>query len=77
MLPRLPTPPALFDAPWLHQPFVHLALASLCLLIALRYLRRAIAPVGVLVRAAAAAAVAAFATGLALALVAAVALGVH
>lgn len=57
-----------FDAPWLHEPLTYLAFAAICLVIVLRFLRRALAPIGVLLHAAAAAAVTALATVLALAL---------
>lgn len=66
-----PTSPAALDAleaSWMHQPITYLAVAAACLLIALRFLRRALSPIGALVQAVAAAAVVAFATAFALAL---------
>lgn len=80
MYPRLLTSPASFDAldaPWLHQPIVYVALAALCLCLVLRYLRRAVAPIGAFIQAMAAAAVVACATGLALILLLAAALHMH
>lgn len=65
------TPPALldaFDASWTRQPIIYLAVAAVCLVVALRFLKRALSPIGVLIQAVAAAAVAAFAAVLALAL---------
>ncbi|WP_433831005.1 hypothetical protein ACQP2E_12370 [Actinoplanes sp. CA-015351] len=56
------------DAAWMHQPLVYLAVAAICLLIALRFLRRALAPIGALIQAVAAAAVVAFAAVIALAM---------
>ncbi|MEV0897102.1 hypothetical protein [Actinoplanes sp. NPDC049802] len=56
------------------EPFLYLAVAAVCLLLALRALRRAFAQVGALLRAATAAAFIAFTTTLALAMVAAAAL---
>ena len=59
---------AAFDAPWMHQPITYLAVAAVCLVSVLRFLKRALAPIGVLLHAVAAAAVTAFAAVLALAL---------
>jgi len=56
------------DASWMHQPITYLVIAAICLLVVLRYLKRALAPVGALVDAVAAAAVVAFAAALALAM---------
>jgi hypothetical protein len=79
MYPHL-TSPAEFDAiaaSWTDQPIVYLVLAALSLLLALRLMKRALAPVGALVQAVAAAAVVAFAITLALVLVAAAAFSSH
>ena len=59
---------ALFDRPaTLHgHQLVYVVLAALLLLIALRYMRRALAPIGTLVGVVAAAAIVAFAIGIAL-----------
>ncbi|WIM94255.1 hypothetical protein ACTOB_006269 [Actinoplanes oblitus] len=54
------------------SPF-YLALAGLLLIIGLRYLKRALAPIGVIVEVVASAAVVAFALGAALALIVAAA----
>jgi len=59
------------------QRTLYLALAAFALLVALRFMRRALAPVEVLVQAVAAAAVVAFAIALALALVTAAALSTN
>jgi hypothetical protein len=56
---------------------LYLLAATLCLLIALRYWRRAIQPVGALIHAVAAAAVVAFTIGVAVVLLTAAALSVH
>ena len=80
MYPHLPTSSAnfdAFDASWMHQPIAYLVLAAICLIIALRFIKRAIAPVGALLHAVAAAAVVALATALALALVAVAALSIR
>jgi hypothetical protein len=86
MLSNLPLSPAGYGAiaelrsiqPALHAPrLLYLALAAVLLVIALRFVRRALAPIGALVQAVAAAAVVAFATGLALILVVAAALSGH
>jgi hypothetical protein len=58
---------------WMHQPISYLAVAAVCLLVALRFLKRALAPIGVLLHAVAAAAAAASAAVLALALLVAAA----
>ncbi|MEU4237359.1 hypothetical protein [Actinoplanes sp. NPDC026619] len=55
-------------AAWTHQPATYLVLAAVCLLIILRFLKRAMAPMSGLIRAATAAAVVAFAAVLALAM---------
>ena len=39
------------DASWVHQPVTYLVVAAVCLVIALRYLRRALSPIGALVQA--------------------------
>ncbi|WP_203751030.1 hypothetical protein [Actinoplanes cyaneus] len=54
-------------------PLLHLALAGLLLIIGLRYLKRAIEPIGPIVGAIASAAVVAFALGASLALIVAAA----
>lgn len=56
---------------------LYLVLAGVCLMIALRYLRRALQPVGPLVQAFAATAVVAFAIGIALVLIVAAAFHSH
>ncbi|GAA2538706.1 hypothetical protein GCM10010435_02450 [Winogradskya consettensis] len=56
------------------QDLLYLALAAALLLIALRFIRRAVAPVGAVIEAAAAAAVVALAAGMALVLVVAAAI---
>jgi hypothetical protein len=68
LFPTSPVPLDAVDAPWMHQPITYLAVAAVCLVIALRFLKRALSPIGVLIQAVAAAAVAAFAAVLALAL---------
>lgn len=65
------TPPALldaFDASWTRQPIIYLAVAAVCLVVALRFLKRALAPIGALLHAAAAAAIVVCAAVLALAM---------
>ena len=69
-------PGALAPRPDSHATLYLLA-ATLCLLVALRYLRQAIRPIGALVHAAAAAAVVAFATGVAVVLLIAALVGPH
>jgi hypothetical protein len=56
------------DAAWLHQPVVYLALAGLCMIVVLRFLKRALSPIGALVQAVAAAAVVSFAAVIAFAM---------
>jgi hypothetical protein len=76
MNPELPPPPASFDTvdiSWIDQPIVYLVLAALSLLVALRLMKRALAPIGALVQAVAAAAVVVVTIGLALVLVVAAA----
>jgi uncharacterized membrane protein len=63
-----PVPPDAFDASWMHQPITYLSVAVVCLVIVLRFLKRALSPVGALVQALVAAAVVAFAAVLALAM---------
>ena len=78
MSPHLLTAPATngsFDVGWLDRPIVYLALAAISLVIALRFLRRAVAPIGALLQAATAAIVAVLTIGLALALIAVAAIG--
>jgi hypothetical protein len=72
-LPGSPTSPYTADVSWADQRIVYLVLAALALMIALRFMKRALAPIGTLVRAVAAAAVVAFTIALALVLVAAAA----
>ncbi|HET6534404.1 MAG TPA: hypothetical protein VFH03_27800 [Actinoplanes sp.] len=72
MRPHIPIAPAnldVFVVPRTDQPLLYLVLAGLFLLIALRFMKPAFAPVGVLARAVAAAAVVAVSIGLALILV--------
>jgi hypothetical protein len=66
-----PTSPATLDAvsaSWTHQPITYLAVAAVCLVVALRFLKRALSPIGALIQAVAAAALVAFAAVLALAM---------
>ncbi len=67
LFPTAP-PPAITFASWMDQPITYLAVAAVCLVIALRFLKRALAPIGALMQAVASAAVVAFAAVLALAL---------
>jgi hypothetical protein len=79
MYPHL-TSPAEFDAiaaSWTDQPIVYLVVAALSLLLALRLMKRALAPVGALVQAFAAATLVAVSIGAALVLLAAAAFGTH
>jgi hypothetical protein len=79
MYPHL-TSPAEFDTvhvSWTDQPLVFLVLAAFFLLIALRFMKRALAPVGALVQAFAAATLVAVSIGAALVLLAAAAFGTH
>lgn len=65
------TPPTAvdsFDASWMYQPITYLVIAAVCLVVALRFLKRALSPIGALIQAAAAAAVVAFAAVVALAM---------
>lgn len=62
-----------FDASWTHQPITYLTVAAVCLVIALRFLERALSPAAALIHAVAAAAVVAFAAVLALAMLVVVA----
>jgi len=65
------TSPALldaFDASWMQQPIIYLAVAAVCLVVALRLLKRALAPFGALIHAVAAAAFVACAAVFALAM---------
>ena len=57
-----------FDASWMHQPITYLTVAAVCLVIVLRFLKRALSPIGALIQAVAAAAIVAFAAVLALAM---------
>ncbi|WP_229068211.1 hypothetical protein [Actinoplanes sp. DH11] len=57
-----------FDAAWMQQPVIYLAVAALCLVVVLRFLKRAVAPLGALIQAAAAATVVALAATTALAM---------
>lgn len=49
------------DAPWTHQPIIYLAVAAVCLVVVLRLLKRAMAPIGAPPQAVAAAAAVTFA----------------
>jgi hypothetical protein len=69
LFPTTPTNVEVLNAPLLHQPILYLTLAGLCLVIVLRFLKRALAPIGALVQAVAAAAVVAFAAVVAVAMV--------
>jgi hypothetical protein len=68
LFPSLPTSSDAFEASWMNQPIIYLAVAAVCLVIVLRYLKRAVAPLGELIHAIAAAAVVAFAATVALAM---------
>ena len=68
LCPTSPTATGALDAPWMHQPIVYLVGAGLCLVVVLSFLKRALAPVGALIQAAAAAAIVAFAAVLAVAM---------
>ncbi|HEY0534778.1 MAG TPA: hypothetical protein VGD29_24600 [Actinoplanes sp.] len=57
-----------FEASWMHQPIVYLVGAGICLVVVLRFLRRALVPIGALIQAVAAAAIVAFAAVLAVAM---------
>jgi hypothetical protein len=46
-----------FEASWMDQPITYLVAAALCAVFVLRFLKRALAPIGALVQAVAAAAV--------------------
>lgn len=46
-----------FDASWSHQPIIYLTVAAVCLMVALRFLKRALSPIGALIQAVAAAAI--------------------
>jgi hypothetical protein len=63
-----PAPLDAFDASWMHQPIIYLTVAAVCLVIALRFLRRLLSPIGVLIQTVAAAVIVAFAAVLALAM---------
>jgi hypothetical protein len=52
----------------MHQPITYLAVAAVCLVVALHFLKRALSPIGALVQVVAAAAIVAFAAALALAM---------
>jgi hypothetical protein len=56
------------DASWMHQPIVYLLVAAICLMVVLRFLKQALAPIGALIQAVAAAAIVAFAAVFALAM---------
>jgi hypothetical protein len=64
-------------ASWSAHPLLYLVLAALFLLVALRFMKRALAPVGALVQAVAAAALVAVSIGAALVLVAVAAFTTH
>jgi hypothetical protein len=64
LFPTAPAPADAFSAFWTQQPAVYLIVAGFCLLLALRLLKRALAPIGALIQAFAAAALA-MCTGLA------------
>lgn len=68
LFPTSSVPLDAFDAPWMNQPITYLAVAAVCLVVALRFLKRALSPIGILIQAVAAAAGAAFAAVVALAL---------
>jgi hypothetical protein len=80
MLPHLPTSPARLDvipASWTDHQLVVLVLAVFFLVIALRFMKRALAPIGALVQAVAAAGLVAVSVGAALVLLAAAAFTTH
>jgi len=60
LFPTSPAPVDAFDASFMHQPITYLAVAAVCLVVVLRFLKRALSPIGALVQAVAAAAVVAF-----------------
>lgn len=68
LFPTTPAVPGAFPPVWMNQPIVYLAVAAVALVIALWFLKRALAPIGTLIQAVAAAAVVAFAAVLALAM---------
>ena len=48
-----PTSPAALDAidaSWMHQPIVYLLVAAICLMVVLRFLKQALAPIGALIQ---------------------------
>ena len=63
-----PAVPDAFDASWTHQPITYLTVAAVCLVIVLRFIKQALAPIGALIQAVVAAAIVAFAAVLALAM---------
>lgn len=54
------------DASWTHRPITFLIVAAICLMVVLRFLKQALAPLGALIQAITAAAIVAFAAVLAL-----------
>lgn len=63
-----PAVPDAFAASWMHQPITYLTVAAVCLVIVLRFIKQALAPIGVLIQAIVAAAIVALAAVLALAM---------
>jgi hypothetical protein len=68
LFPISSAPVDTFHASWMNQPIIYLTVAAVSLVIALRFLKRALAPIGALIQAVAAAAVVAFTAVLALAM---------
>ena len=56
------------DSVWMQRPYIYLAVAAVCLVIVLRFLKRMMAPIGALIQAFAAAALVAVAAFVALAM---------
>jgi len=76
-LPTSATHSYTVDASWTDQRLVYLVLAAFALLIALRFVKQALAPIEALIQAVAAAVLVAIAISLALVLVAAAAFSTH
>jgi hypothetical protein len=68
LFPISSAPVDTIHASWMNQPIIYLTVAAVSLVIALRFLKRALAPIGALIQAVAAAAVVAFTAVLALAM---------
>lgn len=68
LFPSSPLATDAIAASWTPQPIIFLAVAAVCLVVALRMLKRALSPIGALIQAAAAAALGALAVLMALAM---------